>query len=167
VWKYYTDAEGKPFENIVDWLHYTFPNGTSMGQGQHALTYEEAIKLTEGASDVHAVLLNNAPRRGRGGDQKSASAKNQKMSTFFDLYPKCSSASKITLAIRLSKEQPKVFADFQKGKYKTITEAATAAGMRKNDGNLRRAKSAFRKMTANERAEFLEWMKSSEAERHK
>ena len=44
----FVDAEGKPFTNLVDWLHYTFPNGAGMGQGQHAISYEDALKLTEG-----------------------------------------------------------------------------------------------------------------------
>ncbi len=161
IWKEYVDAEGKPFENIADWLHYTFPNGASMGQGQHALTYEEAIKLTEGASDVHRVLLESTPRK-HGGDRRSAQAKADQDSSA-NLVPNRAGAKKLTLAIRLSQEKPKIFDAFKNGKYKTITQAATAAGMLKDDGNLRRAKSAFRNMTAGERAEFLKWMKTADA----
>lgn len=156
AWMHFADAEGKPFENLVEWLVYTFPNGTSMGQGQHALTYEEAIKLTEGAGDVHRVLLESAPKGKRGPKRKEFKASTP-------LIPYRSGARKLTLALRLSHDEPQVFADFQKGKYKSITEAAVAAGIRKNDGNLRRAKSAYRKMTAAERAEFLKWMRSKEA----
>ena len=158
IWKEYVDAEGKPFENIADWLHYTFPNGASMGQGQHALTYEEAIKLTEGASDVHRVLLESVPKGKRGPKPKEPKASTP-------LIPYSSGARKLTRALRLSQDHPKVFADFQKEKYKSLTEAEVAAGIRKNDGNLSRAKSAVRKMTAEERAEFLKWLKSPDAKK--
>jgi hypothetical protein len=47
-----------------------------------------------------------------------------------------------------------------RGDYKSVTAAAIAAGLLKNDVNLRRPKSACRKMTARERQEFLEWLKS-------
>ncbi|HZZ79736.1 MAG TPA: hypothetical protein VFE62_14550 [Gemmataceae bacterium] len=165
IWTQYADAEGKPFDNIVDWLHYTFPNGASMGQGQHALTYEEAIKLTEGSGDVHKVLLESTPRRKHGGDRKSAKGRgDQEASTpLAPVIPYRSGARALTLALKLSQDKPKVFADFQKGKYKSITEAAVAAGIRKNDGNLRRAKSAFRHLTDEERDEFLKWMKTPDA----
>lgn len=73
IWKQYVDAEGKPFDNLVDWLHYTFPNGASMGQGQHAISYEDALKLTEGAADVHRVLLEHTPRPKRGRPEKQSS----------------------------------------------------------------------------------------------
>jgi hypothetical protein len=158
IWTQYLDGEGKPFDNLVDWLHYTFPNGASMGQGQHALTYEEAIKLTEGAGDVHRVLLESVPKGKRGPKAKELKAPAP-------LIPYRSGARKLTLALRLSQDEPKVFADFQKGKYKTITQAAVAAGIRKNDGNLRRAKSAFRMMTAEQREEFLKWMASPDAKK--
>src|SRR5436190_21665748 len=38
AWKHFRDAEGKPFKNLVDWLHNTFPNGAGMGQGKNAIT---------------------------------------------------------------------------------------------------------------------------------
>jgi len=156
IWRQYVDAEGKPFDNLVDWLHFTFPNGASMGQGQHALTYEEALKLTEGASDVHRILLQSAPK-GKPGP------KPKELKALTPLIPYRSGARKVVLALKLSKDKPKIFADFQKGKYKTITEAAVAAGIRKNDGRLRMAKSAFRNMSHGERAEFLKWLETDDA----
>ena len=157
IWTQYVDAEGKPFENLVDWLHYTFPNGASMGQGRHALTYEEAIKLSEGASDVHKVLLESAPKGKRG-------PKPKELNPSTDLIPNRSGAKKVALGIRLAQEKPKFYDRLARGEFKTVTAAASAAGLLgKNDGNLRRAKSAFRKMTAEERDEFLKWMKSPEA----
>jgi hypothetical protein len=33
-----------------------------MGQGRNAITYEDALKLTEHVPDVHRVLAENAPK---------------------------------------------------------------------------------------------------------
>lgn len=158
VWREFANAEGKPFDNLVDWLHFTFPSGVSMGQGQHAITYEEALVLTEGSKDVHRVLAENAPNRGRGGDRRSAKAKeNQSVPTHFERQGK---RSKPVLSARLAQEHPKHYDRYLKGEYKTVTAAAIAAGILKNDANMRRAKSAYRNMTTEERKEFLEWVKS-------
>jgi hypothetical protein len=46
---------------------------------------------------------------------------------------------------------------YLRGDYKTITAAATAAGLLKNNANIRRAKSACRNMTAAQRTEFRDW----------
>jgi hypothetical protein len=137
-----------------------------MGQGQHAITYEEALKLTEGAGDVHRVLLENAPRNKNGGDRKSAKA-NQKSPTTSDLVPYRSGAKKVTLAIRLAQEKPKHYSKLERGEYKSITEAARAAGLidHANHANLNRAKSAFRNMTDKEQAEFLKWLKTDDAKK--
>jgi len=63
AWKHFTDAEGKPFKTLVEWLHSTYPNGASMGQGKHAISYDEALKLTEAVSDVHRVLEHDSPSK--------------------------------------------------------------------------------------------------------
>jgi hypothetical protein len=79
-----------------------------MGQGQHAISYEDALRLTEGAKDVHRVLLEHAPQRKHGGDRRSAQAKADQDSVT-NLVPPRSGARKVTLAIRLAKEQPKLY----------------------------------------------------------
>jgi hypothetical protein len=155
AWTRFSDVEGKPFTNLVDWLHYTIPNGASMGQGQHAITYEDALKLTEGVPDVHRVLAENAPNMGRGRPKK-----NGKMGadTHF-LRGDKNNKTVATLSARLAQEKPRFYEGFLIGKYKSITAAAIAAGILKDDTNLRRAKSAYRMMTAAERTEFLHWIK--------
>jgi hypothetical protein len=167
AWKHFTDGDGKPFKNLVDWLHYTFPNGAGMGQGQHAITYEEALKLTEGAADVHRVLAQNAPNRGREGDRKSKAAReNQNYVRSFD-FPRGSMAKPV-LAARLAQEHPKVYEAYLRGDYRSIRAAAEAAGL-VNPGNepLNRLKSNWRKATKREREAFLEWLESEEAKRTK
>ncbi len=61
AWTHFTDAEGKPFRNLVEWLHGTYPHGASMGQGKHALNYDDVLQLTEAAADVHRVLKGESP----------------------------------------------------------------------------------------------------------
>jgi hypothetical protein len=67
--------------------------------------------------------------------------------------------SRTVLSIRLAQEYPKYYEGYLRGDYKSITASAIAAGLIKNNVNLRRAKSAFRKMTASQRKEFLDWIR--------
>jgi hypothetical protein len=69
------------------------------------------------------------------------------------------SKSATVLLVRLVQEKPKFYDDYMRGKYRSVTAAATAAGLLKDDANLRRAKSACRKLTASERREFKAWWK--------
>lgn len=64
LWEHFLDHQGKPFTNLGDWLVATFPNGCSMGATQHGLTYEDALKLTEG-HPVHDLLAKSTPRQYR------------------------------------------------------------------------------------------------------
>jgi hypothetical protein len=153
AWKHFATFEGKPFANLVEWLHYSIPNGPMMGAGRHSINYEDALKLTEGASDVHRVLLENAPRDGKGRPSRKMSVDTH--------FPRGANKAKLTmtLSIRLVQEKPEFSDRYSRGEYRSITAAAMAAGLIRNDVNLRRAKSAFRKMTTEERAEFLKWLK--------
>ena len=160
AWKHFTNGEGKPFENIVDWLHHTFPYGASMGQGQHAITYEEALKLTEGVPDVHRVLAESAPK-GKPGRRKNGDR------TVAILDRHVGHMHKQVLVARLAQEHPKMYEAYLRGEYRSIRAAAEAAGLAK-PGNepLQRLKSNWRRATENDREEFLKWMTTEEA-RHK
>jgi hypothetical protein len=97
------------------------------GQGRYTLTYEDALKLTEGAADVHRVLAQHAPGRGRGGDRKSARAKrNQTVVRPFD---RSNHLAKPVLSARLAQEHPKVYEAYLRGEYRSIRAAAEAAGL--------------------------------------
>lgn len=162
AWTHFVNGDGKPFTNLVDWLHCTFPSGPGLGQGRHAITYEEALKLTEGAADVHRVLAENAPKR-KGG-RKSKDETIGASTPQFKRHKGQGHSTTAVLQARLAQDKPKFYDAYLDGKYKTITAAATAAGILKDDVNLRRAKSAYRKMTAKERAEFLKWTKTDAAD---
>jgi len=78
AWKHFADAEGKPFKNLVEWLHYAYPNGANMGQGKHAISYDETLKLTEAVSDVHRALKHDSPAgRNRDSSAETSAAPRQ------------------------------------------------------------------------------------------
>jgi hypothetical protein len=138
--------------NLVEWLHSTWPHGASMGQGKHAISYDEALKLTEAVSDVHRVLEHNSPsKRTRAQSANSAPPSRYKPSIY----------------ARVEQEDSRAYQQYLFGEIRSISAAAKAAGLvnARPHQSLARAKAAFRKMTAEERAEFLRWMKSEEGER--
>ena len=153
AWKQYADPTNlKPFENLVDWLQSTFPHGASMGQDRHAISYEDALKLCEGAPDVYRVLAENAPSPivGRPGCKGSSAIPFQRGKT--------RSNTAAVLSVRLAQEKPKYYEAYMRGEYASVTAAAVAAGLRKDDANGRRARSGFRKMTPAEQQEHILWM---------
>lgn len=61
---------------------------------------------------------------------------------------------------RLKNEFPKIYADLQHGKHKTITAAAIAAGLKKSRTRLHELKNAFSKASKLEQTAFLSWLAS-------
>jgi hypothetical protein len=95
-----------------------------MGQGQHAITYEEALKLTEGAPDVHRVLAQHAPNRGRGRPKKGQNGNSSARMNF----PRKTPCAKPVLSARLAQEHPAEYEGYLRGDYRSIRAAAEAAG---------------------------------------
>lgn len=155
IWKQFTHFDGKPFRNLVEWLHYQFPNGPSLGHGQHAITYDDALKLTEGAPDVHRILAENAPNNGSGRPAQKLLVDKQ----FSLRRGNNRSSCAVILSVRLAQEKPEYYEAYLRGDYKSITAASVAAGLIRNDANVRRTKSGYRKMTAKQREEFDAWAK--------
>jgi hypothetical protein len=157
AWTQFTRANGEPFRNLVDWLETPFPNGIGMGQGIHVINYEELLKLTECAPDVHEVLLGNAPKREPGRPK----TENGLSTSHFINRRNNRSGSSTVLSVRLAQEYPKYYEAYLRGDYKSITAAAIAAGLLKNNVNLRRFKSDLSKLTASESKEAFEWFKQN------
>lgn len=59
---------------------------------------------------------------------------------------------------RLQRDFPAIYADLQAGKYKTITEATIAAGLKKSRTRLHELKNAFDKPSKSEQTAFLGWL---------
>jgi hypothetical protein len=70
------------------------------------------------------------------------------------------SKSRLVLTVRLCQEKLEFYQAWMRGEYKSVTAAAIAAGLLKDDVNLRRAKSACRKMSRKEWREFVKWMRA-------
>jgi hypothetical protein len=81
--------------------------------------------------------------------------REMKMSTFLKRGEN-RAKSAVLLTVRLAQEHPKYYEAYMRGDYKSVT--AAAAGLLKDDVNLRRLKSARRKTTAPEREEFFKWL---------
>jgi hypothetical protein len=97
-----------------------------MSQGKHANTYEEALKLTEGAPDVHRVLAQHAPNRGRGRPNK-----NTKMESRDSIFERRGNAckSKPVLSACLDQEYSAEYEGYLRGDYKSIRAAAGSASL--------------------------------------
>lgn len=158
AWKHFADGEGRPFPDLVSWLQYTFPNGAGMGQGKNAITYEEALKLTEGHPDVHRVLAKNAPKR------KAGRPSNGTIPTVRSEFIR-SGLKKPILTARLAQQHPKVYEAYLRGEYRSIRAAAEAAGL-VPPGNdpLARLKSTWRRATVEQQKAFQEWIKAVDAD---
>lgn len=59
---------------------------------------------------------------------------------------------------RLLKDYPAHYVDYINGKYRTITEAAIACGLKTSRTRLLELKNAWQKASANERREFENWL---------
>lgn len=153
-WKHYSDSEGRPFANLVEWMVHPFPVGLGLGQSRHALSYENVLSLCESAPEVRKVLLENAPN-GKPGPKKELGS-----STILFTRGKSRAGSATVLSVRLAQEKPKFYENYLLGEYGSVTAAATAAGLLRNDANLRRVKSAWRKLTPAQRKEFESWHKA-------
>ncbi|MCH4540868.1 hypothetical protein [Ochrobactrum sp. A-1] len=64
---------------------------------------------------------------------------------------------------RLKREYPTIYADLKAGKYRTVTDAAIAAGLRNRRTRLHELKNAWSKASHVEQREFLSWLRSSRA----
>lgn len=122
--------------------------------------YEEALKLTEGAADVHRVLAQNAPSAPPG-RPKNDRQNNTGVRPYFS---RTKSKTKAVLAVRLAQEHGKVYEAYLRGEYRSIRAAAEAAGLASPANEpLQRLKSNWRKATGKDRREFLKWMESEDA----
>lgn len=59
---------------------------------------------------------------------------------------------------RLIRDYPAIYADLVGGKYRTVTEAVIAAGLKKPRTRLHELKNAWSKSSNSERKDFLAWM---------
>jgi|HubBroStandDraft_6_1064221.scaffolds.fasta_scaffold569210_2 hypothetical protein len=157
AWSHFTNAEGKPYPGLVEWLHGGWPGGCMMGTGKDVLTIEEALKLTEGHPEVHRALTDNASKA-RVGKPKGPVALILKQ-----LNHRCG-RSAVVLGMRLREEHPDFYEKWERGEFKTLRAAAIAAGLVKSANvPLPRLKYFWSKAGKKDREAFRKWMDSKEA----
>lgn len=59
---------------------------------------------------------------------------------------------------RLKRNHPTIYADLKAGKYRTVTDAAFAAGLKTKRTRLHEMKNAWGKASRDEQREFLRWL---------
>ncbi|WP_312470144.1 hypothetical protein [Brucella sp.] len=64
---------------------------------------------------------------------------------------------------RLKRDHPAIYADLKAGKYRTVADAAIAAGLRNRRTRLHELKNAWSKASPVEQREFLNWLRASRA----
>ncbi|MGU3401345.1 hypothetical protein ACLBWS_16650 [Brucellaceae bacterium D45D] len=66
----------------------------------------------------------------------------------------------------LERDHPTIYADLKAGKYRTVTDAALAAGLKTKRSRLHELKNAWNKASHAEQREFLKWLGASGAVVH-
>lgn len=64
---------------------------------------------------------------------------------------------------RLKRDHPAIYADLKAGKYRTVADAAIAAGLMNRRTRLHELKNAWSKASPVEQREFLSWLRASRA----
>jgi hypothetical protein len=160
AWQHFTNAEGKPYSSLVEWLHGGWPGGCMMGAGQDVLTFEEALKLTEGHPEVHRVLAENASKA-----RTKEKAKGPVALVLTQLNHR-SSRSSVVLGMRLLEEYPDFYKKWQEGEFGSLRAAAIAAGLVKSQSlPLPRLKFFWKKAGKKEREAFQQWLKTEDAKK--
>lgn len=67
---------------------------------------------------------------------------------------------------RLERDHPTIYADLKAGKYRTVTDAALAAGLKTKRSRLHELKNAWNKASHAEQREFLKWLSASRSVVH-
>lgn len=161
LWEQYSDRDGQPFNNMIEWLTATHPPGCgmkwdtsdSLGSVSIAELMEFYTKSRPELQEAISAELKKAKPK-HGGDRSKELRSSLKTG-------RAATHRASTLQLRLQTEKPQVWADYCAGRYDSITAAAIAAGIMTGATNLQRAQSAWRKMTAPERRKFLKWVESS------
>ena len=156
-WREVVRANGKPFDSFADWLITPPPIGCGLGCTRDAFTYDELLEACESsAPDVAKILAQERPK-GKAGRKKKADEEIDGAHHQF----RNSGTTRQTLTARLQREKPAHYQAFLDGKHASIRAAAEACGLVKPGHDpVMRAKAYAKKMTKEQRKEFLEWLKA-------
>jgi hypothetical protein len=158
AWKDVIDPiTGKRFASVGQWLVSNYPSGPGVGQGQHAIAYEELIALCESnRKSLCKLLKDNRPARKNGRPTKEETVREP------NRLPKPNPGTRQYIEERLKREFPKIWQDYLDGKYSSARQAGIAAGFVKDTHDpLMRLKSNWNKATKKQKREFMDWLKEN------
>ena len=156
AWKHFQKADGKPFENLGEWLVYSFPNGVSMGGTTSAISYEDALQLCKDDRELHGLMVKHRPSGGVGGRP----SKEQKPVNNVNGLPKRAMGNtRAYIEQRLQAEFPVIWKQYIRGEFRSARAAGIAAGFIKDTHDpVMRLKANWNKASRKQQNEFLRWL---------
>jgi hypothetical protein len=156
AWKHFQNEDGKPFENLGEWLVYSFPNGVSMGGTTSAISYEDALQLCKDDRELHGLMVKHRPSGGVGGRP----SKEQKPVNKLNGLPKrAMGTSRAYIEQRLQAEFPVIWKQYIRGEFRSARAAGIAAGFIKDTHDpVMRLKANWNKASRKQQNEFLRWL---------
>ena len=156
AWKHFQKADGKPFENLGEWLVYSFPNGVSMGGTTSAISYEDALQLCKDDRELHGLMVKHRPTGGVGGRP----SKEQKPVNNVNGLPKRAMGNtRAYIEQRLQAEFPVIWKQYIRGEFRSARAAGIAAGFIKDTHDpVMRLKANWNKASRKQQNEFLRWL---------
>jgi len=119
-------ATGEHFATVGEWLVASWPLGPGMGQGKHAITYDEFIVLCENRPNLKKLLIESRPKRREGRPTK---VEQETLDNVKSLTKPIGGNHRAYLEDRLSRDYPQHWQDYIDGKYRSARQAAIAAGI--------------------------------------
>jgi hypothetical protein len=153
-------STGEPFASVGEWLVASWPLGPGMGQGKHAITYDEFILLCENRPRLKKLLVESRPKRREGRPSKDEPETADNIRSFGK---DTGSTSRARIEDRLAREFPQHWNDYIDGKYRSARQAAIAAGFLKDSHNpIDRLMSNWRKASKKQRKQFVDMLNAND-----
>jgi hypothetical protein len=155
AWKHFQNEDGKPFENLGEWLVYSFPNGVSMGGTTSAISYEDALQLCKDDRELHGLMVKHRPSKGQGHRSDKANIVDK----INEVPKRATGTSRAYIEQRLQAEFPVIWKQYIRGEFRSARAAGIAAGFIKDTHDpVMRLKANWNKASRKQQNEFLRWL---------
>lgn len=160
AWKHFQKADGKPFENLGEWLVYSFPNGVSMGGTTSAISYEDALQLCKDDQELHGTLVKYRPDGRSFTSRHNAKKDKSNVDKVNVRLPKRATGNtRAYIEQRLQAEFPVIWKQYIRGEFRSARAAGIAAGFIKDTHDpVMRLKANWNKASRKQQNEFLRWL---------
>lgn len=167
VWQEWTSPSGKPFATFVDAVSAKQPYGLGLGQYNGWIAPMQAYELCKGFTKLRDELLKLCAAKAKPISANGEVGRGRKNS-FDNVKPNAGGNSSEYLLGRLKRDHPEIVERIESGELTSIRKAAIAAGIIKPKDSdstrspLSRLKQYWKKASAKECQEFLQWVKDGE-----